>query len=74
MADIVDVDCLCIFVLLFSDVYTITLLSVPLTSASLSKGKLMIDFLRTAGFAPHSGSLPSSHLRENHDCLERRWT
>lgn len=74
MADIVDVDCLWIFDLLFSVVYTITLLSVLLTSASQSKGELMIDFLRTAGFAPHSGSLPSTHLRENHEDLERRRT
>lgn len=74
MADIVDVDCLWIFDLLFSVVYTITLLSVLLTSASQSKGELMIDFLRTARFAPHSSSLPCTHLRENHDCLERRRT
>lgn len=38
MADIVDVDCLWIFDLLFSVVYTITLLSVLSTSASQSKG------------------------------------
>jgi len=62
VADIVDGDCLWVFDLLFCVVYTITLFSLLLTSNSQPKGALMINFLCTTGFAPHSGSLPSAHL------------